>query len=192
MRSWHIVGSDDRNPCNLFILVFVSDQLSYRGSAFCGRRIRSFFPTLHPNHSDCYDGIDPIHVGDSMMPQLNRVLRIASYLTAAVAILLLARTLHAHAILKETSPAANSTVAGPDVPVKLKFNVRIDAARSKLQLLHPDNSVTDLAIEKQSTADTLATKAPGLKPGAYKIRWQVLAPDGHITRGEIPFNVAGS
>ena len=126
------------------------------------------------------------------MPQSKRVLRIAAYLPAALVLLLLTRTLHAHAILKETSPSANSTIAGPDVPVKLKFNVRIDAVRSKLQLLHPDNSVTDLAIEKQSAADTLTTKATGLKPGAYRIRWQVLAPDGHITRGEIPFTVAGS
>lgn len=126
------------------------------------------------------------------MREPQRARRIAGTLVAILALLLFARALHAHAILKETSPSANSTVAGPDVPVKLKFNVRIDAARSKLQLLHPDNSVTDLAIEKQSAADTLTTKAAGLKPGAYKVRWQVLAPDGHITRGEIPFTVAGS
>ena len=31
--------------------------------------------------------------------------------------------------------------------------------------------------------------AKSLKPGAYSIRWQVLAPDGHISRGEIPFTV---
>lgn len=126
------------------------------------------------------------------MREPQRAGRIAGTLVAILALLFFARALHAHAILKETSPSANSIVAGPDVPVKLKFNVRIDAARSKLQLLHPDNSVTDLAIEKQSAADTLTTKAAGLKPGAYKVRWQVLAPDGHITRGEIPFTVAGS
>jgi methionine-rich copper-binding protein CopC len=28
-----------------------------------------------------------------------------------------------------------------------------------------------------------------LKPGAYKLQWQVLAPDGHITRGVVPFSV---
>jgi methionine-rich copper-binding protein CopC len=97
-----------------------------------------------------------------------------------------------HAILKETRPAANSKVAGPDVPIMLKYNVRIDAKLSKLQLLHPDNSTSYLTIEAQTSPDTLNAKATGLTPGAYRIRWQVLAPDGHITRGEIPFTVTGS
>jgi hypothetical protein len=59
-------------------------------------------------------------------------------------------------------------------------------------LLNPDNSTTDLKIAEQTSADTLNAKASGLKPGAYRIRWQVLAPDGHITRGEVPFTVTGS
>lgn len=126
------------------------------------------------------------------MQQSNRGMRIIGTLAALLTLLLVARVVYAHAILKESSPAAKSSVAGPDVPIKLKFNVRIDAARSKLQILHPDNSVIDLIIEKQTAADTLTTKASGLKAGAYTIRWQVLAPDGHITRGEIPFTVTGS
>ena len=77
----------------------------------------------------------------------------------------------------------------PDVPVKLTFNVRVDAARSKLQLLMPDAATVELPIVKWSSPDTLVSKLTGLKPGAYAIRWQVLAPDGHISRGEIPFTV---
>jgi len=110
----------------------------------------------------------------------------------AMALLVGTVFVQAHAILKETRPAANSKVPGPDVPIMLKYNVRIDAKLSKLQLLHPDNSTTDLKIEEQTSADTLNSKATGLKPGAYRIRWQVLAPDGHITRGEVPFTVIGS
>lgn len=110
----------------------------------------------------------------------------------AVTLLALASFVEGHAILKATSPAANSKVAGPDVPVVLKYNVRIDAKLSKLSLLNPDNSTTGLKIEEQKSPDTLTSQATGLKPGAYRIRWQVLAPDGHITRGEIPFTVTGS
>src|ERR1700690_4306234 len=106
--------------------------------------------------------------------------------------LLVGQLVEGHAVLKETNPAANSTVAGPDVPIKMVFNTRIDGERSKLQLLHPDNTTTDLTIEKQASPDTLTTKASGLKAGAYRIRWQALAPDGHITRGEVPFSVKGS
>jgi len=106
--------------------------------------------------------------------------------------LMAARFVEGHAVLKETHPAANSKVAGPDVPIVLKYNVRIDGKLSKIQLLNPDNSTTDLKLEEQTAPDTLNAKATGLKPGAYKIRWQVLAPDGHITRGEVPFTVTGS
>jgi methionine-rich copper-binding protein CopC len=106
--------------------------------------------------------------------------------------LLVAGFVEAHAVLKQTRPTANSKVAGPDVPIMLKFNVRVDGKLSKIQLLNPDNSTTDLQLEEQTAPDTLNAKATGLKAGAYKIRWQVLAPDGHITRGEVPFTVSGS
>lgn len=109
---------------------------------------------------------------------------------AALAMILIAgKIAEGHAVLKSSSPAANSTVTGPDVPIILIYNVRVDAARSKVQLLHPDSTVTDLVLEKSSSPDTLTSKATGLVPGAYTIRWQVLAPDGHITRGEVPFTV---
>ena len=97
--------------------------------------------------------------------------------------------LEGHAILKSSSPATGASVTQPDMSVTLTFNVRVDAARSKLQLLMPDASTVELPIVKSPSPDMLISKLPGLKPGAYTIRWQVLAPDGHISRGEIPFTV---
>lgn len=119
-------------------------------------------------------------------------IRIIGWLAITMIALFAVRLVEGHAVLKETNPAANSKVAGPDVPIMLKYNSRIDAKRSKVQLLNPDNSTTDLKIAEQTSPDTLNAKATGLKPGAYRIRWQVLAPDGHITRGEVPFTVTGS
>jgi methionine-rich copper-binding protein CopC len=95
----------------------------------------------------------------------------------------------AHAVLLQSNPVMNSAVSGPDVPVKLRFNVRIDALRSRLTLIRPDGSAQPLEISKQTPADTLSAEATGLAAGAYRLRWQVLASDGHITRGEIPFTV---
>jgi len=118
--------------------------------------------------------------------------RMAGLLATVVALLLGGSLLEGHAVLKDSSPMANGTVEGPDVPIRLHYNVRVDAALSKLELLNPDQSTTSLAIGKQPAADTLTSEAKGLKPGSYKIRWQVLAPDGHITRGEVPFTVTGS
>lgn len=95
----------------------------------------------------------------------------------------------AHAVLLESSPALKSSVAGPDVPLRLRFNVRIDAARSRLTLVDPDGSSQTLQISKQDPPNTISAQAKGLRPGTYRLRWQVLASDGHITRGEIPFTV---
>ena len=112
--------------------------------------------------------------------------RIALLLTLLIVVVV---TLEGHAILKSSSPANGGFVTSPDSPVKLTFNVRVDAERSKLQLLMPDASTVDLPFLKGASPDTLVSKLTGLKPGAYAIRWQVLAPDGHISRGEIPFIV---
>ena len=95
---------------------------------------------------------------------------------------------YAHAILVESSPSANSTVSGPSIPIQLRFNVRIDAKRSRVELVGPDKTSTLLSAT-QPSPDRLRAMAEGLKAGAYSLRWQVLAADGHITRGEIPFNV---
>jgi hypothetical protein len=46
-----------------------------------------------------------------------------------------------------------------------------------------------LAIEQQSSPDTLTAHAVRLVPGQYAIQWQVLATDGHVTRGQIQFRV---
>jgi copper resistance protein C len=116
----------------------------------------------------------------------------ALVLLAATAALLIVTPADAHAVLLESSPALKSTVSGPNVPIKLRFNVRIDALRSRLTLIHPDGSPRSLEISKDSPADALLAEATGLAPGAYRLRWQVLASDGHITRGEIPFTVTAS
>lgn len=89
----------------------------------------------------------------------------------------------------ESSPKIHGTVTGPDVPIQLRFNVRIDGSRSRLQLLSADGSMRTLPLAKQATPDILQSQASGLKPGAYKLMWQVLASDGHISSGQVAFSV---
>jgi copper resistance protein C len=101
------------------------------------------------------------------------------------------RLASAHAVLVEATPAADSAIAGPDVVVKLRFNVRIDQSRSRLTLALADGKTTALKISEQGAPDTVSALATGLGPGSYHLRWQVLAADGHITRGDIPFRVNG-
>ncbi|HVN08252.1 MAG TPA: copper resistance CopC family protein [Patescibacteria group bacterium] len=113
-------------------------------------------------------------------------------LALATLVLLLCTPVEGHAVLQESTPAANSTVKGPDVSIRLRFNSRIDGNRSKLTLIHPDGSTEALKMGEQPSPDTLTSAASKLKPGDYKLHWQVLATDGHITRGDIPFKVSGN
>jgi len=107
----------------------------------------------------------------------------------ALLLLALPISLFAHAVLVQSTPQAGSKVKGPDVSIQLKFNVRIDGVRSRCTLVGPDGQKKGVALESQPQPDVLAGKAAGLLPGAYKLQWQVLAADGHISRGEFTFNV---
>jgi hypothetical protein len=106
-----------------------------------------------------------------------------------LASLILCQSAFAHAILMESTPAANSSVDGSALAITLRFNVRIDGGRSRLRLVTADGSVSNLEVAKQNNPDSLQSNAHGLKPGAYTLRWQVLASDGHMSRGEVPFTV---
>jgi len=99
------------------------------------------------------------------------------------------KPLWAHAVLMESKPKLNSTVKGSDLPIWLRFNVRVDGKRSRLQLTGPDGSVVPLDAPRQTAPDILESHVSGLKAGAYKLQWRVLASDGHMSNGEVDFTV---
>jgi methionine-rich copper-binding protein CopC len=118
--------------------------------------------------------------------QIRRISVVALIVSVA---LLVPRIALAHAHLLSSTPAANATVQGPNVPIELRFNSRVDGQHSVLALATRDgDGAVKLVIDKQSADNNLNAHAT-LKPGSYTLRWQALAPDGHITRGEIPFTV---
>jgi copper resistance protein C len=120
----------------------------------------------------------------------SRLLRRGGLVSFGVALLIAATpAAFAHAILVEASPAAGSTVGGPDFVVRLRFNSRVDGARSHLGLVQADRPERAVTIDPQPAPERLTAKLTGIAPGAYRLRWQVLAADGHITRGEVPFRV---
>jgi copper resistance protein C len=96
----------------------------------------------------------------------------------------------AHAIIIASNPAVDAVVGGTSVPIELRFNSRIDHRRSRLTLVRPDGTSATLPLAAEVTPDLLTTRASGLVPGVYRLHWQVLSIDGHITRGDIPFTVS--
>ena len=96
----------------------------------------------------------------------------------------------AHAIIIASQPGVDAVVAGASLPIELRFNSRIDQQRSRITLVQPDGTTATLPLGAATAPDLLTTRASGLAPGPYRLRWQVLSIDGHITRGDIPFKVS--
>ncbi len=94
----------------------------------------------------------------------------------------------AHAILEDSTPSAGGSVHAGSIDVRLRYNSRIDRGRSRLTLTRPDHTQTPVPISPDGPPDIMTTHLD-LQPGAYVLRWQVLAIDGHITRGDVPFTV---
>jgi len=120
---------------------------------------------------------------------MQKISRRLLVISMGMALLLpLTREAQAHAILLESTPEiGGSAQAGPSA-VHLRYNSRIDRVRSRLILTRPDKSTEVLPILNEGSDDVLNSHID-LTPGEYSIRWQVLAVDGHITRGDIPFTV---
>jgi hypothetical protein len=97
----------------------------------------------------------------------------------------------AHAILQQSQPPSGGNVPAGKVDMTFTYNSRIDRGRSRLTLTRPDHSQAVLAIRPDGPSNVINSSATLDKPGAYVVRWQVLAVDGHITRGDVTFTVMG-
>ena len=104
-----------------------------------------------------------------------------------LSLLLLPAIASAHAILMQSQPAPQSSVTAGPTEIVLRYNSRIDHARSRLTL-HGTNAEMILPLRPDAPADSLAAQAE-LTPGDYLLHWQVLAVDGHMTRGDVRFSV---
>lgn len=98
--------------------------------------------------------------------------------------------LSAHAIIVETDPKPNAELAGQPFDFRLRFNSRIDPLRSRMVVIDEGGKETALTLKVVPDADRMEASVSGLAPGAYRLRWQVLAVDGHVTRGDIPFRIS--
>lgn len=93
----------------------------------------------------------------------------------------------AHAMLKESSPAANSSVSAPK-EIALVFNERIEPAFSSVKV--SDATGKEIAAGKgQADGASLKLEVPELAPGAYAVQWVGVGPDGHRRTGQFRFTV---
>ncbi len=105
----------------------------------------------------------------------------------AAAVLLAPAAASAHAIIMQSQPPDRGSLVAGTRSLVLRYNSRIDHARSRLTL-EGTNAQMVLPLSADAPADVLAAKVE-LSPGDYVLHWQVLAVDGHLTRGDIHFAV---
>lgn len=115
----------------------------------------------------------------------SRALRALALLLASLA----AGAVWAHAFVVASHPAANGTVAPGPLAIDLQFNSRIDRARARLLLVVGDDDRRELTIKADERPDHVTADTAPLAAGSYRIEWYALSPDGHVTRGFVPFAV---
>lgn len=114
--------------------------------------------------------------------------RLTIWLLATLAAVLFPVLAQAHAILEESTPQTGASIKAGNLDLRLRYNSRIDRSRSRLTLIRPNHSKDTIAITPDGPPDIINAQL-NLTPGSYIVRWQVLATDGHITRGEVPITV---
>jgi len=97
---------------------------------------------------------------------------------------------HAHAIILESEPRHEDSVAAPKRLV-LRFNSRLEKSLCSVLLVGGprQRSVALMRPDADTAPDTLTYPLPSLEPGAYQARWKVMAADGHVTEGTVLFTV---
>ena len=93
----------------------------------------------------------------------------------------------AHAVLIDSTPPPQGHVPAGALDISLRYNSRIDSGRCKVTLTAPAGATTRLTT--QGRGPDVLDASVTLTSGGYTLHWQVLAVDGHITRGNLPFTV---
>jgi copper resistance protein C len=97
---------------------------------------------------------------------------------------------HAHAFLDHASPLVGSTVRSAPHDVTLTFTQSLEPAFSSVQVTDSSGARVDQG-KAQVSGTTVRIGLKALKPGSYRVRWQVLSVDTHKTEGRFTFTVGG-
>ncbi|MBW8355824.1 MAG: copper homeostasis periplasmic binding protein CopC [Pseudomonas sp.] len=112
--------------------------------------------------------------------------------TALLASLLGASSVFAHAHLKGSNPAANSSVVAPN-ELRLMFSEGVEAAFTQVTISKDGAplEVKSLATEGADKKTLVATPAATpLRAGEYKVEWHAVSVDTHKSEGSYSFKVS--
>jgi putative copper export protein/methionine-rich copper-binding protein CopC len=105
-----------------------------------------------------------------------------------VLVLSLPALVSAHAYLEKSVPLQDSEENNSPSEIRIKFTEHIDINLSQMTI---EDEKGNLIIGKLSSEDTiwLIYQIPPLEDGVYKVKWQILSVDSHVTEGSFRFGV---
>lgn len=117
-----------------------------------------------------------------------RAVLLAAFMLFVLAEGLFPKALSAHAFIKKSNPQAESELKQSPGEIRITFTEKIDTKLSDATLLTDQGDAID-ADQTTEDDETIVLKPPALKDGVYKVKWQVLSVDTHVTEGSFRFSV---
>jgi methionine-rich copper-binding protein CopC len=115
-------------------------------------------------------------------------MRILTFTTSALLILMAGATAEAHAFLDHAEPRVGSTVPTAPRELVLSYSQNLEPAFSSVEVSDANGARVDLGKPKIG-ASTMRVGLKPLAPGTYRVRWHVLSVDTHTTEGSFSFHV---
>ncbi|REK74675.1 copper resistance CopC/CopD family protein [Paenibacillus paeoniae] len=95
----------------------------------------------------------------------------------------------AHAYIYQSSPLANAVLDSSPSQIKLTFTEKIDTKMSSITLQNDSGGEVKGTTLSSDGDQTLILTIPKLEQGVYKVKWQVLSLDTHVTDGSYSFSI---
>jgi copper resistance protein C len=97
----------------------------------------------------------------------------------------------AHAKLKSATPASDAQVSPAPTEVVLRFNEKLEATFSSIQVLDSGGKpvATGKAMLDAADPSVMKVAVPSLAPGRYTVRFAAVGGDGHRRTGAYAFTV---
>lgn len=96
---------------------------------------------------------------------------------------------HAHAVVVKAIPADRASLDKVPPEIVLQFNATLEKKLVHLKLERADGSSQTLTDRAREAAVVRCTLPQDLIPGAYTLKYKVLATDGHATQGVLRFTI---
>jgi copper resistance protein C len=93
----------------------------------------------------------------------------------------------AHAALEQSTPRVDESLRQAPAVVALYFDSELEPAFSKLTVA--DEQGAQVSGEARANRRSLSVRLGAIARGTYHVRWDVVAHDGHRSKGDYVFTV---